>query len=150
MFEPHNDKTINLAYKSEYNRKRENQVILLMITNGKKWHYIALKSEPNDDGFNCSTKSLSTLFGGVTSNHVGDFYCLNCLYSFRTDHALKKHERLCGNNEYCNVEMPTQFNKNLKYNYGEKSLKTPFVIYADLECLLIKNNHVKLIQMNLI
>ena len=34
--------------------------------------------------------------------------------------------------------MHTQFNKTLKYNYGEKSLKTPFVIYADLECLLIK------------
>ena len=27
--------TINLAYKSKYNRKRENQVVLLMITNGK-------------------------------------------------------------------------------------------------------------------
>ena len=117
LFEPHNDKTINLAYKSEYNRKRENQVILLMITNGKKWHYIALKSEPNDDGFNCPTKSLSRSITGVTSNHVGDFYCLNCLYSFRTDNALKKQERLCGNNDYCNVEMPTQFNKTLKYNY---------------------------------
>ena len=34
--------------------------------------------------------------------------------------------------------MPTQFNKTLRYNHGEKSLKTPFVIYADLECLLIK------------
>ena len=34
--------------------------------------------------------------------------------------------------------MPTQFNKTLKYNHGEKSLKTPFVIYADLECLSIK------------
>ena len=34
--------------------------------------------------------------------------------------------------------MPIQFNKTLKYNYGEKSLKTPFVIYGDLECLLIK------------
>ena len=38
--------------------------------------------------------------------------------------------------DYCDVEMPTQINKTLKY--GEKSLKTPFVIYADLECLLIK------------
>ena len=43
----HNTKTINLAYKSKYNRKRENQVVLLMITNGKqsdevdKWYYIA-------------------------------------------------------------------------------------------------------------
>ena len=49
---PHNPKTINLAYKSKYNRKRENQVVLLMITNGEKWHYIALKSVRTADGFN--------------------------------------------------------------------------------------------------
>ena len=63
---------------------------------------------------------------------------MNCLHSFRTDNALKRHERLGDNNDYCNKEIPTQFNKTLKYNHGEKSLKTPFVIYADLECLLIK------------
>ena len=34
--------------------------------------------------------------------------------------------------------MTTKINKTLKYNYGEKSLRTPFVIYADLECLLLK------------
>ena len=34
--------------------------------------------------------------------------------------------------------MPTLGNKTLKYNHGEKSLKAPFAIYADLECLLIK------------
>ena len=33
--------------------------------------------------------------------------------------------------------MPTEDNI-LKYNHGEKSLKVPFTIYADLECLLIK------------
>ena len=128
-------KQINLAYKSKYNRKLENQVVLLMIINGEKWHYIALKSERTDDGFNCPIRSLSRLFRGVTSNHCGDFYFSNCLHPFRTDNALK---RLCDNNDYCNVEMPIQFNKALKYNHGEKSLKTPFVIYADLECLLIK------------
>ena len=138
MFVPHNEKTINLAYKSKYNRKRENQVVLLMITNGEKWHYIALKSERTDDGFNRPIRSLSRFFRGITSNLCGDFYCLNCLHSFRTDNALKKHERLCDNNDYCNVEMPTQFNKTLKCNHGEESLKTPFVIYADLDCLLIK------------
>ena len=36
--------------------------------------------------------------------------------------------------------MPKKNNKKLKYNHGEKSLKAPFVIYADLECLLIKMN----------
>ena len=30
-----------------------------MITDAKKWHYIALKSEPIDHGFNDPTKSLS-------------------------------------------------------------------------------------------
>ena len=34
--------------------------------------------------------------------------------------------------------MPKTFNKTLKYNYGEKSLRTPFVIYHDLDCLLLK------------
>ena len=98
----------------------------------------ALKSEPTDDGFNRPIKRFSKLFRRITSNHDGDFYFLNCLHSFRTDTAFKKHERLCENNDYCNVEMTTQFNKTLKYNYGEKSLKTLFVIYADLECLLLK------------
>ena len=138
LYIPPNTKTINLTYKSKYSRKRENQVVLLMITNGEKWHYIALKSEPTDDGFNRPTKSLSKLFRRITANHNGDFYCMNCLHSFRTDNALKKHESLCGNNDYCCVEMPTKVNKILKYNHVEKSLKTPFVIYPDLECLLIK------------
>ena len=83
-------------------------------------------------------RSLSRLFRGITSNNRGDFYCLDCLHSFRTDNALKKHEKLCGNNDYCHVEMPTEDNNTLKYNYGEKSLKSAFTIYADLVWLLIK------------
>ena len=63
---------------------------------------------------------------------------MNCLHSFRTDNELKKNERLCENNDYCSVEMPTKISNIWKYNHGEKSLITPFVIYADLECLLLK------------
>ena len=74
----------------------------------------------------------------IIANNNRDFYCLGCLYPFRTDNALKRHERLCDNNDYCYVEMPTEDNKILKYNRGETSLKAPFTIYADLECLLIK------------
>ena len=32
--------------------------------------------------------------------------------------------------------MPKCFEKILKYNPGEKSLKAPFAIYLDFECLL--------------
>ena len=34
--------------------------------------------------------------------------------------------------------MPNEDNKIIKYNQGEKSIKPPFIIYADLECLLEK------------
>ena len=94
-----NTKTIYLPYKSKYNRKRKNQVVLLMITNDRqsdeidKWHYIALKRVPTDNGFNFPIRSLSRLFRGITGNNDGDFYCLGCLHSFRTDNALKKPGR---------------------------------------------------------
>ena len=131
LFVPHEGKTINLAYKSKYNRECKNQVFLLRIANGEKWHYTALTSEPTEDGFNRPTKCLSKLFRGKTSNHNGDFYFLNCLHSFRTDEAFEKHERLSCNKDYCNAEMAAQLNKILKYDHGEKSFKTPFVIYVD-------------------
>ena len=36
--------------------------------------------------------------------------------------------------------MPDEFNKILKYNHWQKSLKAPAIIYADLECLLGKKH----------
>ena len=42
--------------------------------------------------------------------------------------------------DFCNLKTPDEDNKILKYVSGEKWLKIPFVIYADLECLLKKIN----------
>ena len=68
-----------------------------MITdNNENWHYLAVKS-------------ISRLFRGITSHRDGDFYCLNCMHSFRTDNALKKHKRLCDNHDYCDIVMPKTF-----------------------------------------
>ena len=120
-----NAENIRLAYKSKNNFKLESQVILLIIIDGKKWHYLAVKS-------------LSALLRGVTSNHNGDFYCLNCFHSYRKENKLKKHEKVCNDHDYCYVEMPDKFNKILKYNHGEKSIKAPAIIYADLGRLLEK------------
>ena len=36
--------------------------------------------------------------------------------------------------------MPSEDSKILKYRPGEKSLKAPFIIYADLECILKKQS----------
>ena len=96
-----------------------------MITDGKKWHYLTVKS-------------LSTLLKGISSNHVGDFYHLICFHSYSRKNKLKKHEKVCNNHDYCYVEIPDKDNKILTYNHGEKSLKALAIIYADLECLLEK------------
>ena len=109
---PHNEKDITHVYKSKHNHTRKNQVVMLMITDGQKWHYTALKSGKTEDGFNRPIKRLSRLFKGITSNHNGDFYCVNCLHSFRTYNILKKHERLCENNDYCYVEIPIKVFKD--------------------------------------
>ena len=121
LYVPFNTKKIEIAYKSKYNLVRDNQIILLMISNGENWHYLAVKS-------------LSRLLRGITSNHNGDYYCLNCFHSYRTENKLNAHKKTCENNEYCNIEMPSPNNNLIKYNQGDKSLKLPFIIYADLEC----------------
>ena len=60
------------------------------------------------------------------------------LFSFiQPKTKVKKHEKVCNNHDYF-VEMPNKYNKILKSNHGEKSLKAPFMIYADLKCLLEK------------
>ena len=65
MYVPEGEKTIRHAYKSKYILTHENQVILLMISDVEKWHYLTVRS-------------LSALLKGVTSKHKDDSYCLNC------------------------------------------------------------------------
>ena len=83
---------------------------------------------------------MSALFRGITSKHEGDFYFLNCLYLFRTENKLKKHYNGCKNHDCYYVEMPKEDDKRLKHNYGDRSMKSPFIIYSDLELILKKMN----------
>ena len=61
-----NTKKINIAYKSKNNLTQKKQIILLMISDGQKWHYLVVKN-------------LFGLLRGITSNHKEDFYCLRLM-----------------------------------------------------------------------
>ena len=115
LFVPHNTERIRVAYRSEYNHRRKNQVNLSMITDGNKWHYLAVSN-------------LSAWLEGKLSNHHGDFYCLNCFISYTTENKLKEHEEIRNNHDSCRTEMPKWVEKILQYNPEEKSLKAPFAI----------------------
>ena len=142
---PNNTAQIRCAYKSKYKNERKNQVILLMITYGEKWHYLALKSEPklyNGKLCNRPVESLSKLLRGKSSNHHRDYYCLNCFNSYSTKNGLKEHEDICNKNDSCRVITPRWDDKILKYNYGEKC----FYVKIILENLTLKEK----LSMNLL
>ena len=102
------------ANVSKHNSNCEKQVILLMIPNGEGRHYLAVEK-------------LSALFWGIISEHHGDFYSLNCLYSFAKENKCKSHENVCENKDFCNIVMSSK-----------DTNKTPFIIYGALECLIEK------------
>ena len=88
LYIPHNTKKIQLAYRSKYNLTYNKQIILLMITDDEKWHYLVVNN-------------LSRLLRGITSNHNADFYCLNCFHSYRTKNKLEVDKKIYENHDYC-------------------------------------------------
>ena len=62
---------------SKFNSNCGKQTILIVISNVVEdgWHYLAVKKTV------WITKK-------IISNYDGDFYCLNCLHSFRTKNKL--------------------------------------------------------------
>ena len=86
----------------------------------------------------CSKKKLSTLLKRIISKHHGDFYFLNCLHSFRTENKLKSHEKVCKNNDLCEIVMPSKKDNILEFNQYMKTDKMPYIIYAGVESLIKK------------
>ena len=77
ILQVNNKKKISHFYKSEFNKTREKQVILLVINDNEKQHYLAVKR-------------LNGLFK-KTKFHSGEC-CLNCLKLFVNKLSLQKHK----------------------------------------------------------
>ena len=126
LYVPHKTQEKRPAYISKHNKMQDIHANLLMIASGYgDWHYLPIKCIP-------------ALLQGLTSTHNGDFYCLNCFHSYRTQATLEKHERICYNNDHCAIVMPDEKHKYISSTLGKNSLRIPLVIYADIECLLMK------------
>ena len=57
------------------------QLIILMVLNGERWHYLAVKQ-------------LSALVRRITLKHHCDFYCPTCLHSFATENKRKSRKKV--------------------------------------------------------
>ena len=63
----------------------------------------------------------------MTSKHHGDFYCLNCLHSFRTENKAKSHEKVYRKKCFCGIEIPSKNDNILEFNQNMKSDKIPCI-----------------------
>ena len=115
---------IYTARRSERNIKCKKQVNLLMIEDGEKRHYTAIKN----------ISRLLLKLNGKTQHAY--HYCMNCLNGFQTESARDKHCEYCSSNGHIKVKMPTEKEKWLKFHDGQYQFKAPFMLYADFESIL--------------
>ena len=75
------------------------------------------------------------------------FFCDRCFNQFPNKPALEKHLEWCFNNEAVRIEFPRYKDKDgeeldcpvfLKFKKFNKSMRVPFVVYADFECFTEK------------
>ena len=64
------------TFISKHNSNHEEQIILLIISKALAWHYLAVKELPG-------------LLKLIMPKYDSDFYCFNCLHSFRTKNKLE-------------------------------------------------------------
>ena len=75
----HSDGKISHLYKSEFNKTREKQAILLILTD----------DECNSPQKHVSVKNLNSLL--KDKNKCSEHFCINCFKKFRTKSRLEKH-----------------------------------------------------------
>ena len=104
----------------------QNAIDLLLITDGKeKQNY-------------CWIKSFSRLVGSqVTKNEHKVYFCKRCLNHFSKPEKLNDHIEVCKENSACKIEVPKP-GETIEFKNHKKSLRVPFVIYADFEAVTEK------------
>src|SRR5271165_1699195 len=101
-----------------------NHVNLLVTSNTATDHYVLIKD-------------FNRLCSNVTKHDGTKYFCMNCIQFFSSQEILERHKPNCMlvNGKQA-VDLPKEGSK-VKFNKLQRLVPVPFVIYADLEALLI-------------
>ena len=103
----------------------QNAIDLLFITKEEKQHY-------------CWIKNFSRLLSAQVSKHNGAaYFCKRCLNKFTAPEKLNEHIEICKENSACKIEVPKP-GETITFKNFKKSMRVPFVIYADFEAITEK------------
>ena len=98
---------------------------MLFITNEENQHY-------------CWIKNFSRLVRAqVTEHEHKSYFCKRCLNKFATPEKLSEHIEICKENSACKIEVPKP-GETIAFKNFKKSMRVPFVIYADFEAITEK------------
>ena len=70
-------------------------------------------------------------------------FCRYCLPAFSTEESLKRHIKDCFKiNDKQTIKMPKE-GEYVKFKNFARKIKSPFMIYVDLECVLLPKDNGK-------
>ena len=120
------DKKFHPLKKLKYFDKKYH-IDLLLISNETTSHY-------------CLINNFSRLIASSTSkNEHKKYFCRNCLQGYYSKEALAKHWNYCKEHSCVRVELPKE-GSSVRFNHVERSMRVPFVVYADFESRIIPIN----------
>ena len=108
---------------------------LLLLSDGQTYHYVLILN---------LLKLVAKINGREhrDRNHL----CRNCLHICSSAELLKTHQTTCLETDSVQITMPEPSKNKLKFeNYTARSF-SPFVIYLDLESLIVPISTAKIIQ----
>ncbi|XP_018363957.1 PREDICTED: uncharacterized protein LOC108761742 [Trachymyrmex cornetzi] len=119
------------------------QVLSLRLTGDKKEKHVNMLylQDPRNDGVVhlMWIKNLSRLVRlQITRDKNKKFSCDRCLHYFSTNEKLQSHVVNCGKMNDCAVRLRSVDDKWLEFGNHRNNERVPFIVYADLECVLRK------------
>ncbi|XP_065662849.1 uncharacterized protein LOC136085468 [Hydra vulgaris] len=119
------------------NNDRKHLIDLLLISSDSTSHD---EDNSNDKieviSHYCLITNLSRLLSSQTSKRTNvKHYCRNCLLGYNSEEALSNHKLYCNTHDSVRIELPQQ-GSTMQFNQYNKSMRIPFVIYADFESFI--------------
>lgn len=152
---------IDHSHSDESSKKRNVNIIPLRLTKEKKENHIHLllmceystqnqETENNEHSIEecirrtiikshyCLIKDIGMLVKTQeTKNKRKIFVCDCCLNYFGSEFQLNAHKSECDETNECRITMPTKLNKYITFKNFNHQLEAPFIIYADIESVLL-------------
>ncbi|XP_070155182.1 uncharacterized protein [Polyergus mexicanus] len=122
-----------------YSIEEKNIVPIRLSELKKDKHVNLLYVEDNNVGHFAWIKNLSRLVSWQLScGKRRQYICDRCLHYFGSNDKLQSHTVDCREMNECAIRLPSDKDKWLTFNNYNRKERLPFIVYADLECVLEK------------